>query len=571
MIDAHRISAPRTNTPSPRRYKFDPFFPLATCGQGGVCCATMSQYDLLITNTMLYDGTGGDAAAADIGIVSDRIATVARAGTLTRAAAAQHIDATGLSTAPGFIDAHAHSDTYLLVHPEATSKITQGVTTEINGQCGGSAAPLEDGVALPSDWEAVGWPGKWKSVAEYRAALEHANPAVNTLLFAGHNTLRKGVVGFAPRAATPEEVALMARRLEAALDDGAAGLSTGLLYPPGMHAAEEEIDALARVAARHGGCYATHMRSEGDGLLESLDEVLALAGRTGVSVQLSHLKTSGAQNAWKLEPALERIHAAQARGCEVYADRYPYLAAGTDLDVVLPDWAGGGGRDAILARLADTADAARLVAELDASERDWGAVMVGATWHASLLATRGRTIAQIAAAWQRSPGATVVEILQRDETRTGAFFFGMNEANLKQIYREPYVMPGSDASIRSIGGPLGGDHPHPRAFGTFPRFFRLVTHMENPLTSGEAIRRMTSLPAQAFGLRDRGVVREGAFADLVVFAPENFRDTADYATPHRFAKGVSHVIVNGILTLDGGKFTGNRGGTFLAGRGKAGG
>jgi len=544
-------------------------------------------FDLIISNSLLLDGTGAPARQCDIGVTGECVVEI---GNLANAKARERIDAAGLVTAPGFIDAHSHSDTFVLAHPEATSKITQGVTTEICGQCGSSAAPLFGGATLPSDWEAVGHPGAWQTVAQYRAVLESARPAVNIALFAGHNTLRKGVMGYDARPATRDETALMARRLEAALDEGAAGLSTGLLYNPGPHAAPEEIETLARVAAGRGALYATHMRSEGAKLLEALDEVLRLADATGVRVQISHLKTAGRENAWKLAPALEAIHAAQARGIRLHADRYPYLAGGTDLDVILPEWAAVGGREKILERLDDPAQRARVIAELAArgdtrppcaqmegvpnscleGERPasrvldyWSDIMIGGTWHPSLLATRGKTLDVVAREWGLPPAECAVEIIRLDQTRTGAFFGGMNQPNLETIFREPWVMPGSDASLRALEGPLSLDHPHPRAFGTFPRYLRMVTRMEKPLSLPEAVRRMTSLPADAFGLRGRGRVEAGAFADLVVFDPEKFLDRADYANPHQMSEGVCHVVVNGALTWSNKRFTGLRRGVFL--------
>ena len=516
--------------------------------------------DILLHNGTLYDGTGTPPLKADIGISDGRIEAI---GDLKNVQAKQCLDCTGMAIAPGFIDAHSHSDTYILTHPEASSKITQGVTTEICGQCGSSAAPLFEGATLPSDWEAVGHPGQWQTFAQYRDLLASVKPAVNIALFCGHNTLRKGVMGYAPRVATPGEIALMSRRLEAALEDGAAGLSTGLLYNPGTHAAPDEILALAKTAARHGGIYATHMRSEGAQLLEALDEAIGLAESANIALQISHLKTGTPENWHKLQPALEKIRAAQQRGLRVHADRYPYLAGGTDLDVVLPAWASSGGRDAILARLNDPAQRGRVIEELHANPRLASGVMIGATWHASLLATRGKTLDVVAAEWGCAPAEAFVKFLELDQTRTGAFFFGMSQKNLETIYREPWVMPGSDASLRALEGPLSLDHPHPRAFGTFPKFLRMATTMQNPLSVPEAIRRMTSLPADAFALRNRGRVVEGAFADLVAFDLETFSDRADYAKPHQICEGLHHVIVNGALTFSNGKFTGNRRGVFV--------
>ncbi|MEO5368011.1 MAG: amidohydrolase family protein, partial [Magnetococcus sp. WYHC-3] len=407
----------------------------------------------------------------------------------------------------------------------------------------------------------------WSTVAEYLALLEQVRPAVNAVLLIGHNTLRAGVMGYEPRAATADEVRAMQRQLTQALAEGASGLSTGLIYQPGRYATSEEVLALVRTTAEHGGFYATHMRSEGDRLLEALDEALDLGRASGIRVQISHLKTSNERNWGKLDAALARIATAQQQGVVVHADRYPYVAGGTDLDVVLPDWAVAGGREAILARLADPAMRARMAADLDSGRllKSWDGVMVGGTTHPDLQALRGQTIAAVAAARGCSAGEVIVWILQQDELRTSAFFFGMSEANLRRIYAQSWVMVGSDASIRAPQGPLAADHPHPRAYGTFPRFLRMVQD-EGLLSLPEAIRRITSLPADAFGLQGRGRIAPGAFADLVCFDPQTIRDCATFAAPHALAQGVRQVWVNGRCCYDQGRCTGVRGGCVLQSR-----
>ena len=515
-------------------------------------------FDFLIRGATVFDGTGAKPFVADVGVRGERIAAV---GDLGAAEAREARDGRGLWLTPGLIDAHTHSDAFLLLEPTCPSKLAQGVTTEVGGQCGGSAAPRLNGARLPSDWEAQTYPPRpghtgpgpnWGTVADYRTCLEAARPATNLILFAGHNTIRKGVMGDAPRAATADEVAAMARTLEQALDEGAWGMTTGLVYHPGVHSRPEEVAALARACAARGGMYATHMRSEGDGLLEAIDEVLALARATGIHAQISHLKTSGRANWGKLDAAFAKIEAARAEGLWLHSDRYPYLSSGTDLDIVLPDWASAGGNAAILRHLDDPAEARRIARELDASGRDPAAVMVGGTWCAETRPCSGRTLAEIMGAWGCSFGEAVVRILRADRSRTGAFFFGMCEANLARILAKPWVMPGSDASLRAPWGPLGRDWPHPRAYGTHPRFFRFLTERLG-LAPETAIWRMTGLPAQAFSIPRRGLVREGFFADLVLIAPATWRDTADYAHPHRFATGVDTVLVNGSPVFMGGQ------------------
>ncbi len=510
-------------------------------------------FDTIIRRATLLDGTGSPPVTADLAIQNDRIAAI---GDLPPAEATRVIDAAGLTLTPGFIDAHTHSDAFILLEPFSPSKLTQGVTTEIGGQCGGSAAPRHNRAPLPSDWEAQTYPGQtapgpyWTTFADYRTAFQAARPATNLILFAGHNTLRKGVIGNTPRPATPEEIRAMCRNLQAALEEGAWGLSTGLAYHPGTHAHPEEILALAHTAARHGGHYATHMRSESDTLLEALQEVLTLTRATGIPTQISHLKTAGPPNWHKIDTLLHTLATAR-QDLPLHADRYPYTAAGTDLDIILPAWATAGGPPAILTRLADPADRARIIAQLNDSGHDPAAIMIGGAWTPQTRRHSGQTLARIIAQTGETLGHAVTRILQADQTRTGAFFFGMSDANLRRILRQPWVMPGSDASLRAPWGPLSLDHPHPRAYGTHPAYYRLLTH-ELGIPPAETIRRMTSLPAQAFGIPRRGLLKEGWFADLALIDLPAYATAATYEKPHTFATGVRHVFINGAHVLKDG-------------------
>ena len=536
--------------------------------------------DVIIRNGTVVDGTGAPSFVADVGIRGDRISFI---GDLSAERSATEIDASGKLVTPGFIDAHAHSDAYLLLEPDAPSKLSQGITTEINGQCGGSAAPRLGSARLSSDWASQVYPRlddgarivgndlpgpTWDTFDSYRELFEAVAPAVNSIQFVGHNTLRAGVMGYEAREASDDEIKEMERRLEEALECGAWGLTTGLLYQPGKYSSNREVEALAACAARKGGVYATHMRSEGDRLLESVDEVLELARRTGIRVEISHLKTSGRANWPKIDALLEKIECARAEGLAVHSDRYPFLAAGTDLDVVLPDWAGAGGRDAELSRIADPATRQLIVEELNASPRDWGDCMIGGTWSELTGRFRGKTVAAAAETLGLTPGETVCDFIEADQTRTGAFFFGMSPDNLHRIYEKSWVMPGSDASLRAPTGPLGFDYPHPRAYGTMPRFFRMLTGREEGFariaTREEAVRRMCSLPADAFGISGRGRLREGCFADVAVWDEERFENTARYDAPHSFCTGVEAVFVNGVLSYRNGVFTGVRRGRLLA-------
>ena len=501
------------------------------------------------------------------------------------------LDATGCIVSPGFIDAHAHSDAYLVLEPDAPSKISQGITTEINGQCGGSVAPRYGEARLSGDWATLlGERLTWRSLAEYREVLEAAKPAINTIQFIGHNTLRSSVVGYAGRAATSDELKEMQRLLAESLDAGGWGLTTGLIYQPGKYSTPEEVVALAKVAAERGGLYATHMRSEGDRILEAIDEVIDLVRATGIRAEVSHLKTSGKRNWHKIDAVLEKIENAIGEGLLLGSDRYPFCAAGTDLDIVLPDWAQEGAAPAEMARFADPATRAKIVAEINASDRDWSTVMIGGTWSEETKPLSGKTVKEIldvqratsdmagtrlvGASFQdargrvgdaslpsTSPGELICRILELDGCKTGAFFFGMSEENLDKILSRPWIVPGSDASLRAPWGPLGADHPHPRAYGTMPEFYRRVRALG--VSREEAIARMTSVPARRFGIAGRGVIEKGAFADLAIWKEDEFASKATYVEPHQFSSGVKAVVVNGAVSYADGKFSADRTGRFL--------
>lgn len=502
-----------------------------------------------IANGLIVDGTGKPAYLGDVVVEGDRIVEVTAAGETPRGSE-ETIDATGCLVTPGFIDAHAHSDAYLVLEPGAPSKLSQGITTEVNGQCGGSIAPRYGEARLSGDWAALlGEKLSWHSLAEYREVLEAAKPSINTVQFIGHNTLRSSVVGYAGRPCTDDEQKKMEYLLAEALDQGGAGFTTGLIYQPGKYATNEEVTKLAKVAAAKGGLYATHMRSEGDRILESIDEVIELCEATGIRAEISHLKTSGAKNWSKIDAVLEKIEAGMAKGLLLGSDRYPYCAAGTDLDVVLPDWAQEGAAVAECARLKDAHTRTRIIDELNASERDWSQVMIGGTWDERNKQYSGKTVAELVGGGEPgvfappTPGELVCEILEADGCKTGAFFFGMCEENLAKIYAKSWIVPGSDASLRAPWGPLGNDFPHPRAYATMPEFYRRVRALG--VSREETIARMTRIPAERFGLKNRGVLKKGAFADLVVWKEDEFKAQATFANPHQFTEGVKLVLVNG--------------------------
>ena len=542
----------------------------------------------LIKNGTIIDGQGTLAFVGDVLVEDDRIVEVIPAGELQNFKTSEPqnlIDASGLIVSPGFIDAHTHSDAYLVIEPDAPSKVTQGITTEINGQCGGSVAPRYGEARLSSDWAAVlGDRLIWRSLAEYREVLAAAKPAVNTVQFIGHNTLRSSVIGYAARAAGDEDLREMSRLLDESLDAGGWGLTTGLIYQPGKYSTPAEVVALAKVAAAKGGYYATHMRSEGDHILEAIDEVIELVKATGIRAEISHLKTSGRKNWHKIDAVLDKIEGAMSEGLLLGSDRYPYCAAGTDLDVVLPDWAQEGGAPAELARLQISNLRAQIIEEINALDRDWSTVMIGGTWAEENKRYSGKTVAEIIGletldfrpglassvssplkssvlSLKSSPGELITSVLLADGCKTGAFFFGMSEENLAKIYSRPWIVPGSDASLRAPWGPLGLDHPHPRAYATMPEFYRRVRALG--FSREETVARMTSVIADRFGIRGRGRIEKGAYADLVIWNEAEFKAKATFTDPHQFTGGVKAVMTNGVISYCDGKFTGNRGGRFL--------
>lgn len=504
-----------------------------------------------IANGLIVDGTGKPAYRGDVIVEGDKIKEItpplsARESSLET----ETFDATGCIVSPGFIDAHAHSDAYLVLEPGAPSKLTQGITTEVNGQCGGSIAPRYGEARLSGDWAALlGEKLSWRSLAEYREVLEKAKPSINTVQFIGHNTLRSSVVGYCGRAATDDEQRRMEYLLAEALDQGGAGLTTGLIYQPGKYATNDEVIRLAKVAAEKGGLYATHMRSESSRILEAIDEVIELCERTGIRAEISHLKTSGKKNWDKIDAVLEKIERGMSEGHLLGSDRYPYCAAGTDLDIVLPDWAQEGAAVAECIRLKDPQIRARIIEEIDESGRDWSQVMIGGTWAPENKNYTGKRVAEIER--EGTVGELICRILEADGCKTGAFFFGMCEENLAKIYAKPWIVPGSDASLRAPWGPLGNDFPHPRAYATMPEFYAKVRELG--VSREETIARMTRVPAERFGLKGRGVLKQGAFADIVVWKEEEFKAKATFANPHQFTEGVKLVLVNG-KREQGGRF-----------------
>lgn len=527
---------------------------------------------ILLRGGSVIDGTGAKAFRADVVLDGERIVDIIPGGAEGAVSSAQEVlDVSGCVVAPGFIDAHSHSDCYLLLEPDAPSKLSQGITTEINGQCGGSAFPRYGAARLPGDWSSMFYPEfsggvlrkspvpgpVWRSMKQYRRLFEAVRPSINSVQFVGHNTLRASVMGYEACAASPDALKAMCELLAEEMDEGAWGLTTGLIYNPGKYSRPEEVKALAETAACCGGYYATHMRSEGDAIEEAIDEVIDLVRATGVRAEISHLKTSGPANWHKIDAVLEKLQRAVDCGEIMGSDRYPYCAAGTELDIVFPDWAAEGGTQKELERLGHDGLRKKIVEEIDSSGRDWSSVRIGGTWSGFSKPFSGKTVEECAAELRKTPGEAVVMLVEADAGRTGGFFFGMSDDNLQKILSMPWVVAGSDASLRAKDGPLGADHPHPRAYGTMPAFYRRlvgrVPGRKAVCSREEAVSRMTKKTADRFGIADRGVLRKGAYADITVFDDDLFMDTATYDAPHSFSQGVEAVFVNGVLSFRKGR------------------
>lgn len=518
-------------------------------------------YDLLIVNGRVVDGTGNPWTYADVAVRGDRIVAVRRG--LGGQPARRVIDARGLVVAPGFIDMLGHSERSILRAPDAPSKISQGITSEITGEVS-SAWPNEP----VSSGGAPRRADPWTSLDGYFAHLERTGIAINLGTYLGASSVRRAVMGDASRAPTAAELERMGELVDVGMRDGAMGFSTGLIYPPSTWFTEAELTALARRAAAFGGGYASHIRSEGNGLLEALREALRVGHGAGTWVQVRHLKANGEQNWGKMAAAVALLDSARRAGLDVTADQYPYAASGTGLSAILPAWMQAGGTDSMLARLRDPSVRARLRTE----RGEWGdrgrpdAVLVDAVRTDSLRRYQGKRLSEIGRVRGQEPFEAAYDILIADGGGTSAIYFTMSEDDLRLAMRQPWVSVGQDAGARTPAEG-GGGRGHPRAFGTFPRILGRYVREDSVLVLEDAVRKMTSLAAQRVGLDDRGVLKRGMYADVVVFDPATIADRATFESPQELATGVRYVAVNGVLVLDDGRITGARPGRALRGPG----
>lgn len=521
--------------------------------------------DYLIKGGFIIEGTSPHASPkiADIAIEGDRIKAV---GDLSGADAAHSISIKGLCACPGFIDTHAHSDFTLLADGRAEGKFCQGVTTEINGNCGLSAAPLYNQALEQREKEldALDIKERWNTFPEYFTLLEKKGFAVNFATLVGHGNLRASAAGYADKPLSKKTAGIMMGLLKDSINAGVKGMSSGLIYPPGIYSTTQEIIELARETAMNNGIYTTHMRSEGGKLLEAVNEVMTIVNESGVRAHISHLKTNGEQNWKKLKRVFEQIEHENMKGFNVTCDRYPYIASSTDLDTLLPSWAFNGGRAKEMQRLIK--EQSRLkndILKKHPEKSFWKSVMVSSVSNGKNRWMEGKTLFEISIQLKKSPVNCMFDLLIEDDLRTGAIFFSMNEDNLREILKRPYAMIGSDSSARSFDGITSNEKPHPRAFGSFPRILGKYVREYGVLTLSEAIYKMTGLPASTFRIKERGAIREGCFADIAIFDPKKVNDTAEYNKPFVRPKGIHHVFVNGTPVMFEGQATGKLPGRII--------
>jgi len=522
------------------------------------------EFDIIIHHGRVFDGLGQEPTAVDVGIRGDRIIAL---GDLSGRSCGQTIDAAGQAVSPGFIDVHTHSDMPLLVNPKAESKIRQGVTTEILGNCGDSPFPLDEVKSLESI-TALRNEYKikidWRDLAGYLHRLEKNGISVNVVPLVGHSALRQAVMGTDHREPTAVEMAKMKSILRDYLHQGARGLSTGLEYKPGMYAATAELIELCKEVANVGGVYATHLRNEDVAVQEALAEALAIGAASGCRVQISHLKASQKRNWYKTPLLLTALEQARINGVVVCADRYPYTAYSTSLKLLFPFWSREGSNKDFIARLQSESEWKKILVFLQDKINalgSWQSVMITRLSSKERKGFQGKTIAQLAAG---SDAFQFVRQLLIDENGdVGMCGFGMSEEDTAAILAHPYTMVGSDGDALAPYGILSGGTPHPRSYGSFPRYLGLYVREKKILPLAEAIRRITSFACQHFSLVDRGVIAAGKFADLAIFNPDTIIDQSTFTSPHQYPLGISCVIVNGRVVIHNDRHTGEQPGRIL--------
>jgi N-acyl-D-amino-acid deacylase len=548
----------------------------ATAGKSASNLQPPASFDTLILNGHVIDGTGSPWYAADLGIRDGRIAAIGR---LANASAKHVIDAQGRIVAPGFIDMLGQSELTMMVEPHLPSKIFQGITTEITGE-GGSAAPLNDAIikADKVSYEHLKIVPDWRTLAEYFARLEKQGLGINLATYVGATQVRRMVLGDEDKQPTPAELERMKMLVREAMEQGAVGVSTSLQYAPAPYAKTEELIALAGEAAKYGGVYATHMRSEAGAVLEALDEAIRIGREAHIPVEIWHLKAAGKQNWGRMKEIVAKIEEARRSGVDITADTYAYPAWFNSFSAFIPPWAHAGGDEKLIERLKDPGMRARIRKDmLAAAESGWDnewqeipgpeAVTISVVQNAELKNLQGKTLADVARLWNKDAIDTLFDILIRDHAYTEVAVFGMSEPDIALAVSQPWVAFDNDSQGTAPTGLLGEEHPHPRAYGTFPRVFRKFVREDKLLSLEEAIRKMTALPAQKMRLADRGVLKTGMWADIVVFDPERIADKATFENPNQLSVGMEHVLVNGVEVISRGAATNALPGRVLRGAG----
>jgi len=528
-------------------------------------------YDVLLVGGTVVDGTGAPRRRADVALTGDRIAAI---GDLAGRTARRTVDVSGLVVAPGFIDMLGHSEATILVDPRGVSKVTQGVTTEITGE-GSSIAPV-DATTLRADsaqYAAWGLVVDWHDLDGYFRRLERSGTPLNVATFVGATQVRRYVLGDADRAPTAAELAEMEALVDTAMRQGALGVSSALVYAPAFYAKTDELIALAKVAARYGGVYATHIRNEGPRIDEALAEAFRIGREAGVPVEVWHLKLAGRPSWGRMPRILARFERLRAAGQKVGANSYPYTASATGLSSSIPAWAHAGGDDSLIRRLQDRAIRARIRREMVGRDRPGrsagglsGVVVLGVL-DTTLRRYEGRRITDIAREEHKDPYDVLFDILIADHAKTGAAYLSMSESDVRAAVVAPWVGVGMDFGAVAPDGPLDMRVVHPRAYGTFPRILGRYVREEHALTLEAAVRKMTGVAAERLLLRDRGVLKVGNYADITVFDPATVADRATFEHPHETSVGIRYVLVNGRFTLDDGTLTGERPGRALRGPG----
>ena len=537
--------------------------------------APTGPFDIVIVNGHIIDGTGSPWYSADVGILDGKIAAI---GNLSGAARKQTIDAQGKVVAPGFIDMLGQSELTILVDPRLPSKIYQGITTEVTGE-GSSVAPVNDTI-LQIDhavYEHYHITPDWRTFRQYFIRLQKQGIGINLASYVGATQVRRMVLGDDDKQPTPEQLDQMKELVRQAMRDGTVGLSTSLEYPPAPYATTGELIALASEASKFGGIYATHMRNESDAVLPALDEALRIGTEAHIPVEIWHIKVAGKENWGRMPEVVAKINAARANGIDVSANTYAYTAWSNGLSAFIPPWAHDGGDTKLIERLQDPVTRARIRKDLLTPSQSWDnewqeipgpeAVEIAVVQNPKLLSLQGKTLADIAKLWNKDPMDALFDLLIEDKAFTSVVVFGMSEPDVVLALQQPWVSIDNDNEGTSPEGILGQEHPHPRAYGTFPRILRKYVREEKKLSLEDAIRKFSALPAQRMRFTDRGVLKAAMWADVVIFDPATIRDLATYVNPNQLSQGMEYVLVNGVPVIAQGKMTGARPGKVLRGAG----